>query len=134
MRLKYLFPSGACTGTTKKGQKCTLRDVYENMRCKHHGGEGMFLRVKLAKAKALKKVQRTRRRIAKFDRFIKKMMAANPGLRERVERINNAKNRPQDLARLGNMEGLPLKSAEGEASNVRSEDPQGNSMPAQASS
>ena len=132
MRLKYIFPAGACTGTTQKGKTCRLRDVYENFRCKHHGGEGMLLRVQLAKARALKKVKRARRRAAKFDRFLKKMLAADPGLRERVERINNAKKRPQDLARLGDLERFTVKSAEGETPDMRSEDPQGNPMPAQA--
>ena len=130
MRLKYIYPDGACLGTTKKGKRCTLRDVYANMRCKYHGGTGEMLRVKLRKEKLQRKIKRTLARSRRFSRFLNKVVKKHPNLQELADSIN-AKNRSEDLARMGQLERLTPKSAEGEAPNVRSENPQGNTVPVQ---
>lgn len=36
-----------CTGTKNNGQPCTRSDVFENERCRDHGGTGMRIREKL---------------------------------------------------------------------------------------
>ena len=133
MRLKYIFPEGACVGTTKKGTRCTLRDVYANMRCKYHGGTGELLRVKLRKEKLQRKIKRTLARSRRFTRFLNKVVKKNPNLRELAELIN-AKKRPQGVAGLGNVEGPSSTSPERKTSNMRSEDQAGNALPVQEAS
>src|SRR4051812_19617444 len=80
MHLKSLYPVGACSGTTKEGKRCGIRDVFENGLCRHHGGEGELKRMTGAREKL-------KRRIAPVDRLVNRLMKRDPKLREAIERI-----------------------------------------------
>lgn len=44
MKVATLLPATEpCHGTTQKGKRCAAKDVYENGRCKLHGGQGKSL-------------------------------------------------------------------------------------------
>lgn len=87
---------GACKGTTKAGKPCRSVDLFENGRCKHHGGEGQLIRVKLLIAKTLKKTERLKRKSARFDRMVQMVAKRDPGLAAMLERIRTRdKDKPK---------------------------------------
>jgi hypothetical protein len=78
---------GACKGTTKAGKPCGAVDLFENGRCKHHGGEGQLIRVKLLIAKTLKKTERLKRKGDRFDRMVAQAAKRDPQLAAMLERV-----------------------------------------------
>lgn len=90
MRLKTLYPEGACSGTTKLGARCQIRDVFENGLCKHHGGKGTLLRVIYQREKLMKKADRLKKKYAKqhaAQKIIEELKARNPNLQAAIDRI-----------------------------------------------
>src|SRR5438105_8510897 len=92
MRLRSLYPAGACTGMTREGKRCGIRDVFENGRCHHHGGQGKLIREILALEKLKRRTARTQRRARATTSIVERLMKDNPRLREMIERVK-ARNR-----------------------------------------
>ena len=126
MSLSTLLPAGGCKGTTKKGQPCQAKDLYENQRCRHHGGEGKLLRLELLKERTLRKSKRLLQRSRRFDRMLVRAAKKDPKFAAVLERINNKnENRSQELV---NVAGLSASDTNKEAPDVRSEDSEGNTL------
>jgi len=62
---------GECKGVKKDGTPCRSSTVYANGYCRHHGGDSsefMRERLKRLRAKALRRLKRWERRIARARR------------------------------------------------------------------
>lgn len=82
---------GSCAGTTLKGQPCRSVDIFENGRCKLHGGEGVLRRLEHQKERQLKKIKRALARGKKFDAMIRRAAKASPTLAAMLERMEERK-------------------------------------------
>ena len=128
MRLRTLLPAGGCKGTTKKGQPCQAKDLYENQRCRHHGGEGKLLRLELLKERFRRKAKRLLERSRRVERMLVRAAKKDPKFAAMLERIKNKnESRFQKLAGLVNVAGL-ASGPKKESSDVRSEDSEGNTL------
>ncbi len=78
---KRLLAAGGCAGKTEKGQPCKARDVYENGRCKNHGGEGKSLRER----RFALMLEGVRRQCEESDRRRAEWERNNPELKARLE-------------------------------------------------
>ena len=115
MKLKALFPAGACNGTTKEGKRCGIRDVYQNSLCKHHGGEGELIRVQMSKGRMERQIKRALARSKRIERLIRKN--ASPRALEIFERLKKERD--------------ARKTQNEKREGMRSEEPQGPALPVQ---
>src|SRR5688572_12032164 len=82
MRLSTLIPAGGCKGSTKEGQPCKAKNVYQNDFCKAHGGEGQSL----IERRAALRIELERRRTAKMLKSIDRLLKRSPpNVRRMVE-------------------------------------------------
>jgi len=95
MRLKSLYPAGACSGATKEGKRCGIRDVFQNGFCRHHGGQGKLLREIYAEAKLEGKIQRAERRAKRTQALIDRVLQDNPALRLALQRSRDGRKPAQ---------------------------------------
>jgi hypothetical protein len=113
MKLKALFPAGACKGTTKQGKRCGIRDVHENQLCKWHGGEGQLIRVQMTKGRMERQIKRAVARSRRVDRLLSK----TPFGRELLKGLEEKRR--------------ARKTHNEKREGMRSEEPQGPALPVQ---
>lgn len=119
--LKRTFPQGACSGTTADGRRCGTRDVFENGRCRHHGGTGKLLRtlIKEARQQAREAAAEDRRNRWAVYAYLKD---APPEAFKAVARLIESR------ARKATSEKRPQKATD----NLRGDEPQGDPLSVQA--